>query len=162
MVAPLQEIFEMAIAKEEAGGLDDAARAAAAETQAAATAVYHGTMDAYGVDLLVCPTGGPAWPIEPKDDFTGGMCTSLAAVAGAPLITLPAGEWKGLPLGVALLGRRFSEPMLIAAAHALEQRLPPAITPRYIPTVGSEVESQSGNTGLKDAAADLVANSNSS
>ena len=60
------------------------------------------------VDALVAPTGGPAWPIDwiNGDHFSGGS-SSLAAVAGYPSITVPAGEIFGLPVGLSFIGGPF-------------------------------------------------------
>lgn len=111
------------------------------------------TMELNECEVLLAPSGGPAWPIEPKDDFTGGLASSLAAVAGAPIITLPCGMWRGvLPLGVALIGRRWSDETVLTVAAALEQALPPAPEPQFVPSIGGEVEGMAGNSGLKDAA----------
>src|ERR1035438_5339383 len=47
----------------------------------------------HSVDAIVAPTAGPAWLIDPitGDHDTGG-CSSPAAVAGYPHITVPAGD----------------------------------------------------------------------
>ena len=111
------------------------------------------TMELNECEVLLAPSGGPAWPIEPKDDFTGGLASSLAAVAGAPIITLPCGMWRGmLPLGVALIGRRWSDETVLTVAAALEQALPAAPEPQFVRSIGGEVEGMAGNSGLKDAA----------
>ena len=110
-------------------------------------------MELNDCDLLLAPSGGPAWPIEPKDDFTGGLASSLAAVAGAPIITLPCGMWRGvLPLGVSLIGRRGADQTVLSVAAALEIALPPVPKPQYVSSIGDEVEGQAGNTTLKDVA----------
>jgi Asp-tRNA(Asn)/Glu-tRNA(Gln) amidotransferase A subunit family amidase len=64
----------------------------------------------------------------------------LASVTGFPAITIPAGFSApsgnapiGVPIGIEFLGRPWSEPSLLAIAHAVEQtgqlRRPPASTP---------------------------------
>ena len=61
-----QDIFERAAAlAARVTAVQHHALAAATERRAIGT--LHGTMDAYGVEVLLAPTGGPAWPIEPKD-----------------------------------------------------------------------------------------------
>jgi Asp-tRNA(Asn)/Glu-tRNA(Gln) amidotransferase A subunit family amidase len=45
----------------------------------------------------------------------------MAAIAGYPHITVPAGRIKGLPAGISFVGTAFSEPVLIRAAYAYEQ-----------------------------------------
>ena len=107
--------------------------------------------------MLLAPSGGPAWPIKPKDDFTGGLASSLAAVAGAPIITLPCGVWRGvLPLGVSLIGRRWSDETVLSIAAGLETALPPAPQPQYVPSIGGEVEGAAKNSSLEDVAAEHV------
>jgi Asp-tRNA(Asn)/Glu-tRNA(Gln) amidotransferase A subunit family amidase len=43
------------------------------------------------------------------------------------------GEIDGMPIGVHIFGRAFSEAQLLAYAYAIEQLLPPRIIPAYIP-----------------------------
>ena len=134
-----QDIFELARARAQAiSAQTHSENVAAIERRAIET--LHGTMDHHRVDCLLAPTCGPAWPIAPKDDFCGGLCSALAAVAGGPLITLPSGTWRGLPLGVTLMGRRFSERVLLEVAAVVEARLPVATAPRFVPSIGAEVE----------------------
>jgi amidase len=45
----------------------------------------------------------------------------MAAVAGYPHITVPAGFFRGLPVGISFVGRAWSEQKLIALAYAYEQ-----------------------------------------
>jgi amidase len=82
-------------------------------------------MTKYRLDALVAPTGGPAWLIDlvNGDSFGGGALapSSVAAVAGYPHITVPAGYFRGLPIGLSFLGRAWSEPTLIKIAYAYEQ-----------------------------------------
>ena len=136
-----QDVFEAAAAKATTvTAAQHQAVAAAAEQRAIAT--LHGTMDEHDVAVLLTPTGGPAWPIEPRDDFSGGLCSALAAVAGSPLTTVPTGTtWRGrLPLGATLVGRRFSDGLLLDLAGEVERLLPAAPTPQLRETVGSGVE----------------------
>jgi len=88
------------------------------------------------LDAIVAPSGGPAW----MTDLVGGDCgvfesSSLAAVAGYPNITVPAGFVQGLPVGISFFGKAFSEPTLIKIAYAFEQatmaRRPPKLMPTY-------------------------------
>ena len=68
-------------------------------------------------------------------DSTGpGNNRRLSPVLGFPAITVPAGfTVDGLPVGLELMGRAFSEPVLLKLAFAYEQgtrhRRPPASTP---------------------------------
>ena len=44
-----------------------------------------------------------------------------SAVAGYPAISVPAGQIRGLPVGLSFLGPAWSEPALIGLAYAFEQ-----------------------------------------
>jgi amidase len=87
------------------------------------------------LDALVAPTGGPAWLIDlvNGDSETGGS-SSLAAVAGYPSITVPAGFAFGLPLGISFIGKAWSEPMLIKLAYAFEAATKVRKVPRFLAT----------------------------
>jgi amidase len=78
-------------------------------------------MTALNLDALVAPTGSPSWPTDliNGDHFLFGS-SSFAAVAGYPLVTVPAGFWFELPLGVTFMGGAFSEPTLIRLASGFE------------------------------------------
>ena len=87
------------------------------------------------VDAFVAPSGGTAW----LTDLVGGDCgvfesSSLAAVAGYPNITVPAGYVQGLPVGISFVGKAFSEPTLIKAAYAFEQATKARKVPQFLPT----------------------------
>jgi len=81
-----------------------------------------GVMDKHKLDALVAPTHAPAWLIDwVRGDFYGGSCTTPAAVAGYPHVTVPMGEVHGLPVGLSFFGRAWSEASLLALAYAYEQ-----------------------------------------
>jgi amidase len=94
-------------------------------------------MAKHRLDALFAPTGGVPWLIDlvNGDSLPGGAeaPSSIAAVAGYPHITVPAGYFRGLPVGVSFFGRAWSEPTLIKLAYAYEQatkhRKPPAFAP---------------------------------
>jgi len=96
-------------------------------------------LDAHGLDALIGPANGPAWLTDPLagHQFSGGGA-SAAAVAGSPSITVPMGDAHGLPLGLALLGRPYSEPRLIALAHAFEQATRARTSPRFLPHLDTD------------------------
>ena len=59
-----------------------------------------------------------------------GTNCQLSANSGLPAITVPGGfTADGLPVGVELLGRAWSEPELIKFAHAYEQASATAARP---------------------------------
>jgi amidase len=93
-------------------------------------------MKKYKVDAIVAPTAGPAWLIDwvTGDHDTGG-CSTPAAVAGYPHITVPAGFVHGLPVGISFFGTGWSEPVLLRLAFAFEQATKARRQPRLLPTV---------------------------
>ena len=69
-----------------------------------------------------------------EDGYGWGNNRRLSPIIGFPAITVPAGfTADGLPVGLEILGRAFSEGMLLRFAYAYEQatqrRRPPATTP---------------------------------
>ena len=71
------------------------------------------------LDAIVAPASGATW--------------SIAAVAGYPYITVPAGFLKEMPIGIGFFGRAFSEPQLIKFAYAFEQKTMARREPKFLP-----------------------------
>jgi len=79
-------------------------------------------LEAHGLDALVAPTGGPAWAIDLLlGDGPQAGTSSLAARAGYPLLSVPAGAVAGMPLNLTFMGRAWSEPVLIRLGYAFER-----------------------------------------
>jgi amidase len=116
-----QELFEQAQAT--SGDLGDPVYR---EQRAAATRIARGGIDQAllgdNLDAVIALTGHPAWLTDHVlGDYHGWGTSSPAAVSGYPSITLPAGQVHGLPVGISFTGPAWSEPRLIALAHAFEQ-----------------------------------------
>ncbi len=81
------------------------------------------------VDLIVTPTSpSVAFPLGAKTDdplamYMNDYCTVPMPLAGIPAISIPSGKSEGLPVGLQLAGRAFSENKILDASHALEQAL---------------------------------------
>jgi amidase len=89
-----------------------------------------------GLDALVAPTMAPAWMIDHVNgDSHFGASWSHAAIAGYPSLNLPIGEVRGLPVGLALWGRAFTEATLIRIASAVEGQLCYRPVPTYRPAL---------------------------
>lgn len=75
--------------------------------------------------MLASPSNGPAWKIDQVngDRYTGGS-SSIAAVSGYPSLTFPAGYISGLPIGTTLMGKPFSEQLLVETASHMEKQFP--------------------------------------
>jgi amidase len=88
----------------------------------------------YRVDAIVAPTAGPAWLTDlVNGDHDSGGCSTPAAVAGYPHITVPAGFVQGLPVGISFFGPAWSEPVLLKLAYSFEQALKARQAPRFLP-----------------------------
>jgi aspartyl-tRNA(Asn)/glutamyl-tRNA(Gln) amidotransferase subunit A len=78
-------------------------------------------------DVIVCPSiPAPAFRIGEKTDdpltmYLSDVFTVPASLAGLPAISVPSGLTRqGLPLGIQVLGPRFGEEAMFAAARAFE------------------------------------------
>jgi amidase len=92
--------------------------------------------DRHRLDAIVAPTSGPAWLTDwINGDHDAGGCSTPAAVAGYPHITVPAGFVHGLPVGVSFFGRAWTEPLLLKLAYSFEQTTKARRAPRLLPTV---------------------------
>jgi amidase len=113
-----QEIFEQSESK---GALTDKAYTDALQKVKRAT--REEGIDAViakdKLDAVVAPAVGSTW--------------SIAAVAGYPYVTVPAGFVEGLPVGLGFFGQAFSEPQLIKFAYAFEQKTKARRAPEFLP-----------------------------
>ena len=127
-----QELLRRANAK---GSLDEAAYKEARATCLNATRV--GGIDAVlaeqRLDAIVTLTSGTAWLIDALNgDSDVGSCSSPAAIAGYPHISVPAGLHRGLPVGLSFFGTAFSEPTLLRLASGFEHIAKGRTAPRFL------------------------------
>jgi amidase len=126
-----QELFEQAELK---GPLTDDAYLAARDTaqRLAGKEGLLAALDAQQLDALIAPSMSPAWLTDHVlgDHFVGAGY-GIAAVAGTPSITVPMGRSNGLPLGLAFMGRAYTEGELISYAYAFEQAAHARVAPIF-------------------------------
>ena len=117
------------------GTRDNAPYRRALARQAVLRARVVAIMDSLGLDALVYPTMRRR-PVFPGDVQLGSTC-GLSAQTGLPALSVPAGFTSdGLPVGIELLGRAFSDVRLVSLGYAFEQlgprRRPPFSTPPLV------------------------------
>jgi aspartyl-tRNA(Asn)/glutamyl-tRNA(Gln) amidotransferase subunit A len=78
-------------------------------------------------DALVTPTS-PTVPFklgerldDPVQMYLSDICTLPVNIAGIPSVSIPAGFADNLPIGMQIMGKPFSEEMLLRIAFAYEQ-----------------------------------------
>ncbi len=110
----------------------EALRVAVLSTMAAhkLDAIVYATYDASATliapDVLTNP--------RPADGYGLGDNRGLSPLVGFPALTVPAGfTTQGLPVGLELLGRPFSEPALLRFAYAFEQTTHHRRAPTTVP-----------------------------
>jgi amidase len=135
-----QEFFKLA--EEKGGPLTDPAYQEAVKEchRLAADEGLDATLKKYNVDVIVAPTLGPIMPIDLVlgDHLIPPWATphwapSVAAVAGYPHISVPAGYIFGVPVGISFMGGAWSEPTLIKIAYAFEQATKYRKSPQFLP-----------------------------
>ena len=132
-----QEIFRMAQAT--SGDLTDSGylvdRRFATDT---ARRLIDDALAAGHLDAIVGPTNGPAWVTrgDTKTCTGDADASTPAAIAGYPNVSVPAGFACGaLPLGVSFFAGRWSEPTILAIAHAFEQATHARRPPGFLPAI---------------------------
>jgi amidase len=78
-------------------------------------------------DVLVAVAYGPAWPTRlgggEHDGAYATCASSVAAIAGWPIATVPIGAVEGLPIGLSIIGRAGEEHAVLRAAAMIEAKV---------------------------------------
>jgi Asp-tRNA(Asn)/Glu-tRNA(Gln) amidotransferase A subunit family amidase len=96
---------------------------------------YLAAMDELQIDALAIPTAtNPPRLNGDRDMSAAGTRSGIASALHWPAVVVPMGySYESLPSGVQLIGRPWSEPILIQVAYAYEQatqhRVPPSTLP---------------------------------
>lgn len=121
-----QELFEMAAASEGTGS----EAYAQARARCLAWAIDECLEPAFAAEqapeFLLTPVSAPASKSDlvlgdRREDAGAGTCAP--SIAGWPVLSLPMGLVKGLPVGMMLISRPDSEARMLAVAHELEDAL---------------------------------------
>ena len=135
-----QELFQLA--EKNGGPLTDPAytEARAECLRLASSEGLDAILKKHNLDAIVAPTFGPVMPIDLVlgDHLMPAWATahwapSVAAVAGYPHISVPAGYIQGVPIGLSFMAGAWSEPTLIKLAYAYEQATRHRQPPRFLP-----------------------------
>ncbi len=125
-----QDLF---LAAEARGGLDAPAyRAAVAASRGVLRERLAALFAGRRLDALVAPVNAPAPPLGAEGGAAAQVSSSsIAAVSGYPSIAVPAGLIRGLPVGIAFIGRPESETELLRIAAVFERVRGPVPLPSF-------------------------------
>ena len=126
-----QELFVQAQATK---GLDDPAYLAARAESLRKTGSegIDRLLSANRLDALVAPTVGPAWRVDlVYGDTNPASFTTFPAVAGYPHLTAPMGMVGALPVGLSVIGAKWSDAQVLALGEAWQAIAPPLAPPTY-------------------------------
>lgn len=115
-------------------------------------------MDQYGVDVLIAPTVSLPAPINPGGDIGfNGASAQIPAVAGYPSLNLPIGMVDGLPVGMNIFGRAYSEKTILEVAYGFEQILQARQAPQFVVLDPATLATDTAAAEAESAAADTPA-----
>ncbi len=127
-----QEFFEQADTMGSAHDIATAAEARKAAKQLAGPEGIDAALKEHRLDALICPTNDPIHRTDfTKGDTNGRGCSTPAAVAGYPHLTVPMGFTDDLPLGLSFMGTAWSDEQMLAMGLAFEQLMPAFREPKF-------------------------------
>jgi amidase len=115
-------------------------KARAASLSAAGAQGIDRLLKAHNVRFLIAPTAGPAWTTDlvNGDHYEGSVgAGNLPAIAGYPHLSVPMGSVEGLPVGLSIIGPKWSDAAVLRAGAAYEgARTAKLAEPTYPNTIG--------------------------
>lgn len=93
------------------------------------------------VEVIVAETGGPPSVVDPVNGVRFlGSPSMLPAVAGYPHLTVPMGQVDGLPVGLSIIGKAWSDARVLSLGYAFEQATHARRAPTFAPSVNQRPE----------------------
>ena len=76
----------------------------------------------HNLDAIIAPSMPPAMVTDlANGEKFMGAASNLAAIAGYPIVTVPAGLAHGMPVGLSFIGTAWSDASILSLAYAWEQ-----------------------------------------
>ncbi|TDF37625.1 amidase [Alteromonadaceae bacterium M269] len=89
----------------------------------------------HNVDVIVMPSRPAAFLIDAVygDSYPGGSVGAgwMPAIAGYPIMTVPMGSEKGLPIGFGIMGTAWDDATVLRVGYAYEQASHKILTPTF-------------------------------
>ena len=128
-----QELFEEAERLSSPQAVADGAEARAEARRLAGREGIDAAIKGSRLDALICPTNDPAGVSRlAKGDTDVRCCSTPAAVAGYPHLTVPMGLVDDLPVGLSFFGAAWSDALLLSLGHGFEQVQQGHKAPRFL------------------------------
>lgn len=99
------------------------------------------------VDVIVMPSRPAAFLIDAVygDSYPSGSIGAswMAAIAGYPIMTVPMGNEKGLPIGLSIMGPAWEDAKVLRVGYAYEQASQKIMTPSFSASAFENASTQS-------------------
>lgn len=86
----------------------------------------------HNIDVFIAPTTGKPWKIDQENgDAYSGSSTWLAAMIGAPAITVPLQMINGMPSGITFFGMPGDDAKVLSVATEFEKMVAARVPPKF-------------------------------
>lgn len=93
-------------------------------------------LDEYQVEVLVMPSAPPSRPVDlahTSKAASGPVGAGwLAAMAGYPILSVPMGAYRNLPLGLSITSRAWQDAVVLRVGHAYQRAAEIELVPGYL------------------------------